>query len=299
MPYFIIMASIIATLKDRWARFRRWQVRPYVDPPINPDESTICLNCGDAYTGNYCPRCGQTKSTRRFTLRNAVVNFFEVWGLTNSAFIRTATHLLLRPGRMIGDYLRGHRQPYFPPIRMLFIIVAIFIIVDYFLPQFAASPESVSGTQENSKSVIAMMNMVDMIEKWMKEHVAATLIMMHSLMALITTRIFRNSPRLLRSTIVENFYAQVYICCQMLILGFVSMLFTFPFFYHEVSEINEIAGLAVYVIDYKQLYGMKWWSTIWRTVVCSALMIATIVLILIVVMLIYGVRVAIAQGGFS
>lgn len=271
-------------------QFRRWQETPYVAPPVSTDESTRCLNCGDSFTGNYCPRCGQTKKTRRFTVHNAVVNFFEVWGLTNSAFLRTVIHLLLRPGRMIGDYLRGHRQPYFPPIRMLFIIVAVFVIVDYLLPQFVPNPQELGDAMK--KDTTTADTVFKMVDLWMKEHVAAFLIILHTLMAVINTYLFRKSPRLPSSTIVENFYAQIYICCQMLILGFISMLLTFPFVFHRVDEINEWIGTIVYVLDYKQLYGMSWWGTIWRTAVSFALILAVLMLIYVLIILAYDVYVS-------
>lgn len=291
------MASITDKAKRWWVRFRRWQVKPYADPPIDYGIQTECLNCGDTFTGNYCPRCGQTKNTRRFTLRNAVINFFEVWGLTNSTFMRTVVHLLLRPGRMIGDYLRGHRQPYFPPIRMLFIIVAIFIIVDYLLPQYFPNPVTINdGSAAKDAATTAMLNMIEVSIKWINEHVALSLLAMHMLLALIATWLFRKSPRLPRSTIVENFYAQVYICCQLLILGFIAMLFTFPFAYHSVEEINEYASVVIYIIDYKQLYGMKWWATIWRSVVSLALLFVIIILISVMAIIAYGIRVGMAEA---
>ena len=119
---------------------------------------------------------------------------------------------------------------------------------------------------------------------------------MHMLLALIATWLFRKSPRLPRSTIVENFYAQVYICCQLLILGFIAMLFTFPFAYHSVDEVNEYASVVIYIIDYKQLYGMKWWATIWRSVVSLALLFVIIILISVMAIIAYGIRVGMAEA---
>ena len=42
---------------------------------------------------------------------------------------RSLLHLMLRPGYMITDYIEGRRQPYFPPIKMMFVLGAIYLLL--------------------------------------------------------------------------------------------------------------------------------------------------------------------------
>ena len=297
--------------KARYKLLRRWQSRPAAAAKIDADVPHTCANCKEQYVGNYCPRCGQSANTQRFTLRNAISNFLELWGLANSTFTRTVVHLVLRPGHMIRDFIKGHRQPYFPPIRMLFIVVATFLIVSYLLPQYGGESASglnidnealvekgvVDASSDSSNEVlVGVLKKVEIAYNWFKEHVAITLLLYHTVLALIATWLFRMSPRLPNSTVVENFYAQTYICCQLLIFGFVEMLLTFWYAPHEVKELSDKLALLVYFVDYRQLYGMRWWPTIWRTIACFAITSIVIAVLVILFVTFLGVYVGYKTG---
>lgn len=114
-------------LKEWWHRFREWQRTPYEPPALTCDQH-VCINCGESFDGDYCPRCGQKGETKRLTFKNVMISALDVWGAGNHSMLRNIIHLMFRPGYMIRDYLNGHRQPYFPPFKMLFIFVAVFLI---------------------------------------------------------------------------------------------------------------------------------------------------------------------------
>ena len=89
----------------------------------------ICPNCQTEYIGNFCPSCGQSAKMQRFTVKNALMSTLEVWGMGNRSLPRTLLHLFTRPGYMIGDYLDGKRMPFFPPVKMLFVLCIFFALV--------------------------------------------------------------------------------------------------------------------------------------------------------------------------
>lgn len=109
---------------------RHQQVRntiPEVDVTIRQ-----CSNCGGEYTGRFCPQCGQSGTWTRYTWRQAFLNFLDIWGLGNRPMFRTIKELFWRPGYMVHDYLKGHRQFYFPPFKLLAVMVVISMFA-YFL----------------------------------------------------------------------------------------------------------------------------------------------------------------------
>ena len=114
-------------IKKWWTDFRKWQRTPYVPAPLTQNQH-VCVNCSESFDGDYCPRCGQKGNTKRLTLKNVLTSALDVWGAGNHSMLRNIIHLTFRPGYMIGDYLKGHRQPYFPPFKMLFIFVTVFLI---------------------------------------------------------------------------------------------------------------------------------------------------------------------------
>ena len=95
------------------------------------DTVRTCINCGEVYKGRVCPQCGQKGTWSRYTWRQAVLNFLDIWGLGNRPMFRTLRELFLRPGYMIRDYLSGHRNYYFPPFKLLALMVVFSLFVGW------------------------------------------------------------------------------------------------------------------------------------------------------------------------
>ena len=117
-------------LKERIQQFRAWRERPREVAPMSQEEHE-CLNCHDHYTGNYCPRCGQAANTDRFSMKVAAENFAEAYGMGERGMFRTIFDLILRPGHLILDYLRGKRASYFAPFKMYFLLAAVSLLVTH------------------------------------------------------------------------------------------------------------------------------------------------------------------------
>ena len=122
-------ADNMTDLKESYAKFKEWQRRPYQVKPL-VDEEHDCATCGTHFRGNYCPRCGQSAVVGRYSFKKAFLLFLDVWGLGNRSMFRTVRDLLLRPGYMIRDYLRGMQMAYFPPFKMFFLVIALSVLVD-------------------------------------------------------------------------------------------------------------------------------------------------------------------------
>lgn len=112
---------------------RRWRllrVRIVRGKPLNPrsEESHRCLCCDELYTGNFCPRCGQSSHTTRYKFSNALRNIAGGFFNIDSGFGHTLVDLLYRPGHLIREFIGGRRAPHFRPFQMLFILAALYIM---------------------------------------------------------------------------------------------------------------------------------------------------------------------------
>ena len=116
-------------LREKYIRFREWQIKPHEVAPLNADKHE-CATCNTEFQGNFCPRCGQKATVGRYSFKQAFLLFLDVWGLGNRGMFRTIRDLLLRPGYMIRDYLNGMQMAYFPPFKMFFLVVALSVFVD-------------------------------------------------------------------------------------------------------------------------------------------------------------------------
>ncbi len=116
-------------LKERYKQFKEWELQPHQLAPLS-EEQHECATCGTHYTGNYCPRCGQSAKIGRYSFKNAFLLFLDVWGLGNRGMFRSIRDLILRPGYMIRDYLSGMQMAYFPPFKMFFLLFTLALLID-------------------------------------------------------------------------------------------------------------------------------------------------------------------------
>lgn len=105
----------------------RQRSRASIIPDVDDTQRT-CSNCGTAYVGRVCPQCGQAGTWTRYTWNQAMLNFLDIWGLGNRPIFRTMKELSWRPGYMVRDYLNGHRNFYFPPFKLLAIMVVFLFL---------------------------------------------------------------------------------------------------------------------------------------------------------------------------
>ena len=246
-----------------------------------------CLNCHTEFIGNYCPSCGQPASTQRFTVKKALMATLEVWGMGNRSLPRTVLHLIYRPGQMIGEYLDGKRMPFFPPVKMLFVLCIFFAVESSLLGEKTISEQITSSmndealkknlTENTNNTVVTfngkkisteeMMMTVKDIVVWMDKHKAVELICLHSFFMLFAWMVFRKSPTRPKSTMAEHFFTQVFMSGQMMALSIIYL----PIFGtgkedYAFYPLPWWLLFTLFVWDYKYIFGFKWRTTIRKVI---------------------------------
>ena len=242
-------------LKERYARFKRWQHEP-TKFLITSDEEHVCQCCGYRYKGNFCPCCAQKAGLGRISWKSVHQGVMDIWGLGTRSLLRSVWNLLTRPGYFISEYISGKRQVSFPPVKMLFIVAVIYSFVAYWL-----LPEvfhvSISEDEKVAKLLTQYMD-------WQKTHFSWELMMMAILAIIPTWLMFRYSPRHTRHTIPEGFFIQVFYSVLTTVLSF----FLLPLKVMDYSTVlNVIVALVTmyyYIVGYMQLFGYGLWGTLWR-----------------------------------
>lgn len=141
-------------------------IRGKVAPPANKENHT-CLNCKTVYTGNYCNRCGQSRTTTRYRLSNAFKNI--VGGFTNidNGFGRTLIDLVYRPGYMIRDFISGKRIQYFRPFQTLFVLAALYIMMVQIVDPDALNNDKKENSQYTQRQELLAVR--DSLQKQIEE----------------------------------------------------------------------------------------------------------------------------------
>ncbi|PJK12267.1 hypothetical protein CO610_00190 [Lysobacteraceae bacterium NML95-0200] len=98
-----------------------------------------CENCQTTLQGAYCHACGQSAHNPLKHLGHAIEEVFEsFWHLDGRVF-RSLRDTCV-PGRIINQYLAGHRVRYLPPLR-LFVILSLltFFLARLWMPDINTS----------------------------------------------------------------------------------------------------------------------------------------------------------------
>ena len=303
-------------LHNRYKRYREWKLEPHQVAPLS-EEQHECATCGTHYEGNYCPRCGQSAKIGRYSFKKAILLFLDVWGLGNRGMFRSIRDLILRPGYMIRDYLRGMQMAYFPPFKMFFLLLALWLVVDSGLNiQFVnrekqnkketeqifsrfKPKESLTEDEKVDEKKTGILFTKEEKEKmfnqeyerrsgevgdWIEQHGSVLVLAGLLLFSLPLYLLFRRSPAIPDLRLSECFVAMVYITDMILIYGIIPSLLCFSV---KAEIYYDLLSLLLAIIPIKQLSGYSYFSTIWRllaafipfAIMCMILLIAGIIII--------------------
>ncbi|MEP6949864.1 MAG: DUF3667 domain-containing protein [Ginsengibacter sp.] len=101
-----------------------------------------CLNCGTTVVGKYCHECGQENVEPKETFWQLASHFFSDMTHFDSKVFTSMKDLILKPGFLSKEYVRGRRSRYLNPIRMYFFTSFVFFLI--FFSLFAIDENSLN-----------------------------------------------------------------------------------------------------------------------------------------------------------
>ena len=281
-------------LHNRYKRYREWKLEPHQVAPLS-EEQHECATCGTHYEGNYCPRCGQSARIGRYSFKKAILLFLDVWGLGNRGMFRSIRDLILRPGYMIRDYLRGMQMAYFPPFKMFFLLLTLWLVVDSglniqfvnrdkqneketeqifsrFKPKVSQNATDDKADEKKNGILFTKEEKEKMFNQeyerrsgevgdWIEQHSSLLVLAGLLLFSLPLYLLFRRSPAIPDLRLSECFVAMVYITDMILIYGIIPSLLCFSV---KAEIYYDLLSLLLAIIPIKQLSGYSYFSTIWR-----------------------------------
>ena len=302
--------------KEKYRQFKKWQHQPHQVAPLS-EEMHECATCGTHFEGNYCPRCGQSAQIGRYSFKKAFLLFLDVWGVGNRGMFRSIRDLLLRPGYMIRDYLRGMQMAYFPPFKMLFLLCTLSILVNSGMNiqgvnRFKELEEEFSITvevdnseektektdkkltktelekQQKKKEFLNKLYSGEIFKKgysWINKNIALVYLACLLLFSVPLFLMFRHSPATPDLRFSECFVAMIYITNMLLIY---SIIFSLLWPNDTADEIFTLLILPLVIIPIKQFSSYSYWSTIWRIIVAFIPFAIILLLLIIAIVFTYG-----------
>ena len=302
--------------KEKYRQFKKWQHQPHEVAPL-AEEMHECTTCGTHFEGNYCPRCGQSAQIGRYSFKKAFLLFLDVWGVGNRGMFRSIRDLLLRPGYMIRDYIRGMQMAYFPPFKMLFLLCTLSILVNSGMNiqgvnRFKELEEEFSITvevdnseektektdkkltktelekQQKKKEFLNKLYSGEIFKKgysWINKNIALVYLACLLLFSVPLFLMFRHSPATPDLRFSECFVAMIYITNMLLIY---SIIFSLLWPNDTADYIFTLLILPLVIIPIKQFSGYSYWSTIWRIIVAFIPFAIILLLLIIAIVFTYG-----------
>lgn len=101
------------------------------------EQKEYCLNCKSTLRGEYCHYCGQKKiDTHEGSIVKMMSHFIGDFVHFDSAIFRTAIPLLVKPGFLVNEYLKGKRARYLSPFKMYVFLSFLFFFLTFSLTDF-------------------------------------------------------------------------------------------------------------------------------------------------------------------
>lgn len=236
---------------------------------VSDCQECTCLNCGTVFQGNYCPGCGQKADTGRLTVRHALENLLGVLASADKGLLHTLHELLLRPGYMMRDYVRGHRVEYVRPIQLLFLLATIYLIVHYALFRYDEQTHIVilNDLEGNPIHLAGFLGFLQSTLEGILSNRAFVSLASAGLLWIPMWLAFRPTEIGKETTLVEFFFVMVYVSCLQLVFGVLQL----PFDYIQGQEGGIGIGISFFfmVWSFRQYFLVSWRHSLLRCLLGS------------------------------
>ena len=272
------------TIREKWQEFKEWQKEPFRVAPMS-DETHICTTCETEYKGNFCPRCGQSaKVESKMTLWKNCLLFLDVWGIGNRGMFRTLRDLILRPGYLIADYIRGRRSAYFPPFKLLFLLTTLSLLVahgwnlrgeNYDFLDSKIEQSKIEEIADGSEGIQWFFNSANLLGDFIKNYPALWQITWMVFASFFIFMLFRKTKTIGKLDFHEFFIAMLYMTNMVTLY-----MIAFRFFGAPRSFVI-LMSVFLYLIPLKQLSGYSTLSTLGKYTISIIFALTSLLLILL------------------
>ena len=296
-----VLSSCARFCREKLDRIKAWREQPRQVAPMSQEEHD-CMNCHEHYIGRFCPRCGQAATTSRFSMKVAAENFAEAYGMGERGMFRTIRDLILRPGYLILDYLRGMRMSYYAPFKMFFLLFAISTLVTHGLnikgqALYDDSETSVQNLEKeideksgstaeqdvleiegetfkfSDRTKAIVYKIFDRMERFEKRFPSINTLILLMIVSGFLYLFFRHCPKIPDLRYPEFFMALLYVANMYTVYSIV-----FDFFC-----LSKLSSYSIFLtlIPLKQMSGYSWWRTALKTVTASLIMFGLLIMLII------------------
>ena len=268
------------------------EIQTTTQPDPQPEVKTIkCLNCGTEFEGDFCPKCGQSANTGRFTLKFILGNLLAAVLGRDGGIAYTFKNLFSRPGKMIVEILDGKRRMYVSPFPMLFLALTLYILIFTLTGSKGGITSDLDMDFSNNAAANAQLSLeinrllVKAFHFYLNHY---TLCYMLTLpLFVIAARICYGKQNRKRyywaEYIVAVVYASVILVLYRCVIGLIYPIS--PNIYETMAFLESIAIITALTACFRRMMGFSTIKTIWSSTLTLALYYIMLGLILFIVII--------------
>ena len=182
----------------------------------NKESGVKCRNCGCSCTSNFCPDCGQSVKEKRLENKTFFIGLLSGLTRINQGFLYTAWQLLIRPWKVIRDYIQCRRVRYVAPISMLIVVCFISAFVSGIM---SSEPDGVVEETVTARSSLIYKALLEITDFIMNSMVVRNLTIY--IPALLAIPIVYRTAGARRYNLAEYFAAMIYMTSSILLFGII------------------------------------------------------------------------------
>lgn len=116
--------------------------------PLTPTQTRFCPNCHHplAPKAVFCGHCGQKYTDGKVTVKKLFRDFLDSFFNLDARVLRTLRDLLV-PGKLTQEYFHGRQRRYTNPVRLFFVLAAVYFAVLGFLGFQQLEQQAKQGTE--------------------------------------------------------------------------------------------------------------------------------------------------------
>ena len=264
-----------------------------IQPESNTEtQTTQCLNCGTEFEGKFCPECGQSAETGRFTFKFIWENLIAAILGRDGGIWFTLKNLFSRPGAMIVDILNGKRRKYLSPFPTLFLALTLYVLVftatgsksvnisdmqeDWDVELNVKVGENTMELSDNNTATAQMMQKASQLVvkgyKFYLNHYALCYMLTLPLFIIAARRCYGKENRkryYWAEYIVAVVYAMVMLVLYRCLINLIYPIS--PDFYEKMAIFEPVAIIIALTACIRKMMGFGMVKTIWRSTLTTAL----------------------------
>lgn len=266
----------------------------------NAPLTTHCLNCGTEFQGKFCPECGQSADTGKYTPRFLIDNLMAALSGRDGSIWFSVKSLFTRPGTMMVDNLNGKRKRYLSPFPMLFMVLTLYVlisalmnasVVDLLIKDEVEPPTE--ATIDDYFSYEATRLVQNGLKFYYNHHTLCIILTLP--LALIAARVCYGKKNRKRYNWAE--YAIVIVYSTVILMAYRCLTkLLFPIDPKATTAygimLSPLVAIIANTVCFRKMLGFSLVKTVWRSLLTELLYYILIVVVMLVIAIISAVYMA-------